>query len=66
MKELICTIHLFDLHQYILLNDGSEPPYKQVAITSLDNLVEMLPQMCEKYDERIKIVYDYIYISTLL
>ena len=50
MKELICTIHLFDLHQYVLLNDGSEPPYKEIAITSLDSLAEVLPQMCDRHD----------------
>lgn len=44
MDKIICNIHLFELHQNIYFND------KQIAITSLDNLNEMIPLMCDKYN----------------
>lgn len=47
-KEIICQFHLFDLHQHIMLIDGTDS--QVVCISTLDHLGADLAQACNKFD----------------
>lgn len=49
MKQIICNMNMYDLHQLIFLaEDGVNQ--KQVGIASIDGISEMLVECCKKYD----------------
>ena len=49
-KVIYCNFHLFELHQRIYMIDleASVSP-KEIAISTLESLGEIISQMCDKY-----------------
>lgn len=45
---ILCNIFMFDLHQRIVLVD-EEGSMKEIGVTNLDNLSEMIADLCTKY-----------------
>ena len=49
MSYIYCTILMFELHQRIILFNENGDAY-EVGIANLDNLSEMIVDVCEKYN----------------
>ena len=47
MKRVYCEIHMFDLHQSIYVVDPAVGDKEQVAITTLEELPEVISAICD-------------------
>ena len=47
MKRVYCEIHMFDLHQSIYVVDSAVGNKEQVAITTLEELPEVISAICD-------------------
>lgn len=47
MKRVYCEIHMFDLHQSIYVVDPAAGNKEQVAITTLEELPEVISAICD-------------------
>ena len=47
MKRVYCEIHMFDLHQSIYVVDSAVGDKEQVAITTLEELPEVISAICD-------------------
>ena len=47
MKRVYCEIHMFDLHQNIYVVDPTVGTKEQIAITTLEELPEVISAICD-------------------
>ena len=47
MKRIYCEIHMFDLHQNVYVVDPEVGTKEQIAITTLEELPEVISAICD-------------------